>query len=272
MRPHTLALAAALALHALDAGAWGWSQARGAHYLKVWNRTLLGPGAYFADGENRPLPSGFGDHALHYYVEYGLTPRWTLVSYGSPVGLSVFNGDRAVYVGPVAVGARFGILQGVWNLAAEAHYGYAPPIGERSLGRGAAGGNAYDYLPALETHHLDAEVQLGRGVGRGWVTARTGVRWYSREGLDPAVYAGLQGGWTFSFGLQVALSVLTHQPLGAVTVTNVTGVGQTRYVGFAADVSYWFTPHWAVTAGVGGVVFAQSNAGAVPLLLGIEHR
>lgn len=47
--------------------------ARRPHYLKVWNRSLFGSRAYFADGTARALPSGFGDHPLNCYFEYGLT-------------------------------------------------------------------------------------------------------------------------------------------------------------------------------------------------------
>lgn len=266
-----IALAGALAAPS-TALAWGWSQPRGAHYLKVWNRSLLGSRAYFADGASRALPSGFGDHQLNYYFEYGLTDRVTLVSFGSPLGYSVHHAADAVYVGPRQVGARYGILQGVWNFAVEAHGGYAPPVGERALGAAAVDGQRHVWLPALETGSLDAELQLGRGLGRAWVTARAGFRWYSRTGLDPAVFAGVQGGDAFSFGLQVAASVLTHQPIGAVREPVATGAGQTRYVGFAVDVSYWITPHWSVTAGVGGVLLAESNAGALPILVGFEHR
>jgi hypothetical protein len=238
----------------------------------LWNRTLLGSRAYFDDGTARSLPTGFGDHALNYYFEYGITDRWTLVSSGTPIGFSVFAGDRAVYMGALELGMRRGLVQGTWNLAVEARYGYAPPVGERALGAGVIEGNAYTYTPAIETHMLTADVQLGRGIGRGWITAHVGARWYSREGIDAALVAGLQGGYSFAFGLQVALSITSQLPFGVVTTTNVTGVGQTRYAGFALDLSYWFTPHWAITAGIGGAPFAWSNAGAMPLLLGIEHR
>lgn len=268
----TRTAALALVLAPVDAFAWGWSQPRGAHYLKVWNRSLLGSRAYFADGVARALPSGFGDHQLNYYVEYGLTDRVTLVSHGSPLGYSVHNGDAAAYVGPLQVGARYGLLQGTWNLAVEAHGGYAPSVGERVLAAGAVAGNQYAYVPAVETGLLDAEFQFGRGIGRGWITAHAGFRWFSRTGLDPVVFGGVQGGYTFGFGLQVSLSAQTNQPVGPVVVTHVTGAGQTRYVGFALDLSYWFTAHWAVTAGVGGVVLAESNAATLPVLLGFEHR
>lgn len=80
------------------------------------------------------------------------------------------------------------------------------------------------------------------------------------------------GGYTFPFGLRASASVHTHQPVGAVVFTNATGAGQTRYLGFAVDVSYWFTPHWSITAGIGGVALAESNAGALPILLGFERR
>jgi hypothetical protein len=268
----TRTLALALLLSPLEALAWGWSQPRGAHYLKVWNRSLLGSRAYFADGTARALPSGFGDHQLNYYFEYGLTDRLTLVSHGSPIGYSVHNGDSAAYTGPLQIGARYGLLQGTWNFAVEAHGGYTPPVGERALGVGAVEGRPFTYVPTVETGLLDGELQLGRGIGRGWITAHAGFRWFSRSGLDPVVFGGVQGGYTFAFGLQVSLSVQTHQPIGAVTVTNATGAGQTRYVGFGLDLSYWVTPHWSVTAGVGGVLLAESNAATLPILIGFEHR
>jgi hypothetical protein len=254
------------------ASAWGWSQPRGAHYVKIWNRSLIGSRAFFADGMARALPTGFGDHALNYYFEYGITDRWTLVSNGAPIGLSVFNGQSAVYVGPLSVGARRGLIQGTWNLAVEAHYGFAPPVGTTSLGTGLVEGNRYVYLPAVETHQLDGEVQLGRGIGRGWVTAHAGARWYSADQFDPAIFAGVQGGYTFSFGLQLSATVSTNIPVGPTQATSVTGTGQTRYVGFGLDVSYWLNSHWGINAGFGGVFLAQSNAATPSLTLGFEHR
>lgn len=251
---------------------WGWSQARGAHYLKVWDRSLLGNRAYFSDGTARYV-GAFGDHALNYYFEYGATDRWTFVTFGRPVGLATFSGNTRVYVGDLNVGLRRGLVQGVWNLAVEAHYGYAPPVGETALGRGVTEGQPFEYTPTIEMHRLEAELQLGRGLWRGgWVSAQAGFRWWVREGVGPAVYGGVQVGHQFGFGLTVSGTVLAHQPLNAVTITNIPGTGQTRYVGFAIDLSYWFTPRWSITAGIGGAPFAQSNAAAIPILVGFEHR
>ncbi len=54
--------------------------------------------------------------------------------------------------------------------------------------------------------------------------------------------------------------------------TNISGVGQTRYLGFGFSASAWFVPELAVTAGVDGVFYASSNAATPSIILGLESR
>jgi len=279
LRPRQLLLPAVLAcLGAFTAAprkahAFGWTQPRGAHYLRVWNRLFLGSRGYFADGGSRPLGQSFLDTQANYYLEYGLTNRLTLVTFGAPVGFARAGDDSAVFVGPIAAGLRAGTEAGQWRFAVEGHYGYAPSLGARSLASGVSEGFAWLYAPAAETHRFDLEGQWGRGVGRrGWITGNLGVRAYTATGFGPALYGTVQFGWAFASGITTSVSVQAHQPLVSVDLTNVSGVSATRFVGFAADVSYWFTRRWAVTAGIGGALMAQSNAAALPIVLGIEHR
>lgn len=277
-RGHVAALFATMLLGGLTAApttahAFGWTQPRGAHYLRVWNRLLLGGKGYFADGRSRALGASFVDTQANYYLEYGLTDRLTLVTFGAPVGFARAGEDSAVYVGPLHAGLRAGTEVGAWRLAVEGHYGYAPAVGTRALASGSVEGLAWQYAPAAETHRFDLEGQWGRSVGRrGWVTGNVGVRAFTAAGFGPALYGTVQFGWAFSTGITTSVSMQTHQPLVSVDATNVSGASATRYVGFAADVSYWFTRRWAVTAGIGGVLMAQANAAALPILFGIEHR
>ncbi len=271
--PAALAALGALSAAPREAQAFGWTQARGAHYLRVWNRLLVGSRGYFADGASRPLGQSFVDTQANYYLEYGLTDRLTLVTFGAPVGYAQAGGENTAYMGPLHAGLRAGTSLGDWRFAIEGHYGYASSLGARSLASGVVEGRGWFYAPAAETHRFDLELQWGHGVGRGgWLTGNLGARAFTASGFGPALYGTVQFGWSWSTGITASFSVQAHQPLVTVEATNVSGVSATRYVGFSADVSYWFTRHWAVTAGIGGAPLAQANAAAVPIVLGFEHR
>jgi len=256
-----------------SAHAFGWTQPRGGHYLRVWNRLNIGNRGIFADGQLRPLGAVFVDTQANYYLEYGLTDQLTLVGFGAPLGFATMGDESTVYTGPLSGGLRWGFAAGDWRFAAEAHYGYAPSLGARAIGAGVAEGRVWTYAPAAETHRGELEVQFGRGVGsRGWITGNVGGRVFSAADFGPALYGSVQFGWAFLSGFTVSATVQAHQPLVAVTATNVSGVSATRYVGFAVDVSYWLNPHWALNAGFGGAFAAQANAAAAPIVIGFEHR
>lgn len=273
MRWTAAALVAATLFAPTEARAWGWTQPRGAHYLRTWVRGLFGSRAYLANGSVQPLGASFTDIALHAYLEYGITDEWTFIASGRPLGWSQLGDRAAVYTGDYTVGVRRAIVRGTWNLAAEARYSYVPPVGDASLGGGVIGGAPWEYRPTVETHGFHGELQLGRGLGRiGWITAFAGAKYLTGASLHPVFQAGIQGGARFDFGLMVAVSVLTNVPFQSFPESNVTGAGNTRYVGWGVDLSYRFTPRWSISAGVGGAIVADANLGALPILLGFEHR
>jgi hypothetical protein len=270
--PTIIAAFSTLCLASATAWAGAWTQPEGALYAKAWARFLAGENGYFADGEPQELGGRFTDLSLSLYAEYGLTPDWTLVLHSTPAGTASFEGaDQTFYVGPTRLGVRRALLTGPLKVAVEAHYGYAPPIGDEAIVTGTVADQAWFYAPTVETHMADAELQLGYGFSWGWASLSAGGRWYSAEGLDPALYGALQVGFQLPAGFVFDLQMLLHSPLGEVTVNNVSGAGQTRYTGFALGLSWWFDEQWGINLGASGAG-AEANAAAIPFTLGVEHR
>lgn len=257
-----------------EARAGGWTQAEGAWYVKAWGRLLSGGRGFVGDGANEALGRDFTDQAFNLYGEYGLLPDTTLVVQATPFGRAAVGDASTLYIGPLGLGARQRLYAGAVQLAVEGRYFYQPDVGEEVLARGVAGGDAWVYVPTVETHRFDAEVQLGAGLPAGlWLSAAAGLRAHTRDALDPAVIGLAQLGWSSSFGLVAELHGTLYEPLGDVEPPfNVAGTGQTRYVGLGLGLSYWFHPSWAVSLGADSAPFAVANAAAAPLTLGIEHR
>ncbi|MEZ4470369.1 MAG: hypothetical protein R3F60_06125 [bacterium] len=113
---------------------------------------------------------------------------------------------------------------------------------------------------------------MGQPLGFGWLAVSGGVRVSGRTGIDPAIVGSAQVGWQATDAVQLDFHLNLHEPMGEVEVTNVTGAGQTRYLGFGVGVSWWFSPVWALASGFEGVAYARSNAATPTVTLGIEHR
>jgi hypothetical protein len=265
-------LLAWLALPSATARAGAWTQLDGEHYLKVWVRSIFGDRLFQADGDTAQMPDGFREHSLDVHAEYGIDDFWTLVAAGRPLGWATVGDESTLYVGPLSLGVRRALLRRPVRVAAEVHYGYAPPLGDEVLASGSAGGEPFVYAPVVETHRVDGLVSVGYGLPWGWTTAQAGARWSSDDGIDPALMGLAQLGVDFDFGLTAAAYVAAYEPLGEVEVANASGAGQTRYVGFGIDVSYWFDYHWAVNVGIASAFLAESNAAAAPINVGFEHR
>lgn len=260
-----IALTGLLATSAAHAG--GWTQPRGGYYAKIWDRSLLGSKAYLASGEAMEVGS-FQDHALNVYAEYGVLDRLTLIGFATPVGWARYDDEDTTWVGPAFLGARYGVLTGGVPLALEIHYGYAPSIGERDL--------ALDpdlaYIPTISTQRLDTELQIGYGIPGGWTTAAVGARAWTADGLDPALTANAQIGYSSTYGIVAELHAGLYYPFGDVVQTNVSGAGQTSYLGLGLGVSYWFTDHVGLNLSADGVIYARSNAATPALTVGVELK
>lgn len=262
-----------LCAHRAHAGAW--TQPEGSLYTKAWARSLRGGSGYFADGKSRGLGRRFQDLNLQLYAEYGLTQNWTLVASSTPLGHARFGREEAWYTGTQQIGARRAILRGPLVMAVEAHVGTShlgPARGQDRLNPGEVEGKPFHYRPVFPTHQADAELQLGYGGSWGWATCNLGLRGYTSQELDPAAYGFVQVGKSTSFGL-VASAYLTAQvPFGDVTITNVSGTGQTRYAGYGVSLSWWFLDNLGVNIDYSSVLRVASNAAASPLSIGIEGK
>jgi len=271
---------AALGALPSPASAGGWVQKEGGFYGKLTSRLLLGNAAYGAGGESVPVPSYF-DTQLNLYLEVGVHERVTVVGLLTPYGRARSDGESAHYLGPFVAGARVGLLtEGPTRVAVEAHYGYAPPaLGTDRLVDDlfmADDGSAQRvvYRPAVETHRVELQGQVGRGFSiretPAWVTGMLGVR--LNTGFEHALTGYGQVGvqpWRFRFDFHVSL----YEPFfQTVELANTAGVGNTRYLGAGFGIAFALTDNVGLTLDADGVFYAQSNARTPSFAFGIEGR
>ncbi|MBA2664933.1 MAG: hypothetical protein H0U74_21775 [Bradymonadaceae bacterium] len=246
----------------------GWTQPEGEGYLKLWGHFLTGSKAFDASGAIIDVES-YAIGSANIYGELGITDAWTAVAQLRPYGRASYGGRSTNFVGPLELGIRRALLTDALRLAVEARYGFAPPIGDGNL---AGADEAVRFQPTVSTQMGSAELQMGYGFSPAWVRTSAGARWYSSDQIDLAIFGGFQVGVSLPHGFVADVHFLLNRPIGEVTVTNVAGAGQSSYLGIGAAVSWWFLPRWGVTLGADSAAFARSNAGALVVGLGIEHR
>lgn len=253
------------------AQAAGWTQPKGQLYLKVWDRLLLGDKAFMLDGRIETLPARYHDHQVGAYFELGLADELTLVARAAPIGVSSYGDTTRLYSGGFALGLRQALLAGPVPLAFEARAGGRPNGPE--LGGGEVGGAAFRLAPVVGTAHFDFELQAGTAFSwGGWLSASAGTTLYTNAALAPSLTGFLQAGWATRFGLVADLHLNFAHAVRPDAVTNVLGAGNTRYTGFGLALAYWFTPRFALSAGLEGVLYARSNAATPSILFGFELR
>ncbi len=263
-------MAAPLALALLLGGsaqAGAWTQPQGAYYVKIWDRSLIGPYGALSDGTLARVPF-YQDHALNAYGELGLTDALTLSAYATPLGYARQE-KGTLYLGTAWVGLRRALLRERWRLAVEARVGGAPEAG--IIGEGTAEGEPWLYRPAEGSLRGELELQLGRGLGRGWLVGSAGLVYLSAPDLDPGISGSLQVGRPFG-EVQGAITLTLWQPFGPIDVTNVSGAGETAYVGLVPEIAWWVDPSWALGLGVGGALYAHANAATPYLSLSVHHK
>jgi hypothetical protein len=248
----------------------GWTQPAGSFYFKIWDQLLIGRRVHLATGGTSSLGRTYQDHGLRYYFELGVTDDLTAVVRGNPLGFAKLGDESTLYSGMLALGVRYAILRDPLPISIEAHYGYAPPLGDGPLGSGIVDGQPWVYLPTIERHQAGGELLAGYALSWGWLKGGTGLRFASAEGIDPVFSAQAGIGARSSFGLTGELVFSLHHPLGEIRVVDVTGVGQTRYVGFNLSLSWWLSDHFAVNIGGGGAFYVRSNAATPSFSVGIE--
>ncbi len=250
----------------------GWVQEPGAYYLKAWNRTVAGDRVFLLDGEIEALGISYQQHVLNVYAEYGVTRDTTVVLQAAPLGFMSAGSESTPYSGVTALALRFSLAKGTVPLALELGYGYSPQLSNEALAEGSVAGTRYVVRPTIQQHLGRGHLTAGFAADIFWFKAGAGAVFSSGEDIDPALEGLLSLGLTTSFGLGVALSSVLHMPIHKPEFIDVTGVGNTRYLGVELSLSYWFSDHFAISAGLGTAPFAESNAAAPALSLGVEIR
>ncbi len=257
----------------------GWTQDEDEYYLKIWTRSMIGQIAYTADalryGERIPR---YQDYQLNAYMEIGIHERVTWIGMMTPLAWASIQQRSTRYMGPTIVGTRVALRQGRTPIALEVHYGYAPNVGTELLFDQEVTGRDDEtrritYQPAIENHRGELQLQIGHSYTAkrtpAWLSARLGVR------LNSAFEHALTGLVQLGFSRRVEWDIhLTfYEPMfRSVAVTNVPGVGDTRYLGLGVGVVWMVTDHFGINASIDGVFYATSNAGTPALTLGFEHR
>lgn len=266
----------ALALFALSAPAHagGWTQAPGDYYVKVWGRSLVGTGVFGPElGALTETAERYQDHQLQAYGELGVTERLTWVAYAVPVGHARYADQGQSYVGPLSTGARVQLYRSEGlALSAQAMLGGRVPLGQGPLFDEEVDGVRTFVQPTAATGQGDAELQLGIGRRKGWMSFHAGARGFTSASYLPALTGYAQFGWTPKERLVLDAHFPIYRSLGAVDGVDVLGVTNTSYLGMGFTGSLWFSERCAVTASFEGAILAVSNAGTPSLNLGIELR
>lgn len=254
-----------------QAQASAWTQPQGTGYLKVYARSLIGRHAYINGRTLVDLSRVYQDHQLNLYGQWGVTDECTAILQATPVGLAHFAGQTDAYVEGATAAMRYRLQLQPVVLSLQLHAGARPPL-SRATGEVEIEGRTYELRPVVGTLFGGGSVRAGRSFGDRWLTGSLGVRFHSAATLGTAFFAHLQGGWHATASVTLAAHLNWWHALGALEPVNVLGAGQTRYLGFGASATWWFTPSAGLYGGFDGVVYAYSNAATPSLLLGFEFR
>lgn len=244
-----------------------WSQEKGEFYAKISNTTLIGNKAFDLEGEAVDV-GDFHLISLDYYAEVGLGRQWTIVSSGRPIGSARYDDRRGNYLGPLSIGLRRGFSLYGLQLGLEAAYGLQG-INDRNLAPDDAD---FVFRPTVPTQHGQLEFAVGKGLSWGWVTGSAGAKVFSNESISPVILANVQAGYHITSKLSLDARVGLNQHTGDLEELNVTGAGETNYLGIGLGLSYWLSERVGLTVGAEGVAFAQSNASTPSLTVGVELR
>ncbi len=262
----SILLFALATLASSSASAGAWSQPAGQCYAKVWSSVLIGANAFGVDAPGFETDP-FSVIALNHYAECGVAKDWTLLTSGAPVGFARHGEDDTLFSGRLALGVRRGFLEGPLRAAIELEYGHQGLVGDIEL----APNQRYSFRPVVAAHTGRASASVGYGAASWWATGDVGLRVFSGE-LTPAVVGNAQLGWKPLESLVLDIHFPYNITLGSIDENNVSGAGDTNYVGLGLGASWWVTQGLGLNLGLDGVVFAEANAGAPSIQLGVEWR
>lgn len=245
----------------------GWTQAPDSYYAKIWGRGLFGNMAYDLDGELLEVDR-YHVVDLQMYGEYGVARDLTVLLHAVPVGTAAYGEERTVYTGPVFVGARRRFLDKKLQMSLEGRIGGSLGFGDSNL---AGADDPFEFRPTIRTGTTSWSLQFGFPLSFGWVSWWAGPQVNTRADLSHAFDAGAQ------LGVQLGQFVIDvhsqlHWTFDRPDVLNVTGVGDTRYLGFGLGFSWWPSDRVGAYLGADGATLVSSNAATIPLQIGVETR
>lgn len=261
----------ALGLPARPVEAGAWTRAEGTSYAKVSAKALIGDQAFVSGRDTVALPASYQSFELSLYGEYGITDEVTAVLQATPVGVVRYDRETDPYIGDVIAALRYRLALDPVAVSIEVHAG-GRPAQSQPTGAATVDGRTFVVTPLVGTLLGGAQLAVGRGFGRLWLTGHAGARFHSEETLEPALYAFLQVGWHVLDALTAALHVTWWHSLGDLEPINVLGTGQTRYLGYGLGLTWWTTARVGLFAGIDGAVYASSNAATPALAVGLELR
>lgn len=260
-----------LSLGTAHAGAW--TQPAGDSYGKLTTRILVGSNAYVQGGA---VPVGsYTDLSVQAYYEVGLSDHLTVVYTGTPLGRATYEDASSLYLGPNSVGLRRSLWEADLRVAVEGRVGWAEPFGQTDLATASGSDKTpegYIYSPAVANHWVDLEIAVGRGIKNGWVTGSIGGRSSTGEGFGNAVIGFFQGGYVFKQKFVVDLHVPLYLPTNPVEVQNISGAGDTAYVGMGIGFGWWFRQRVGLSLTADGAAYADANAASPSFAVGLQFR
>ncbi len=247
--------------------AGGWTQPKGDLYTKIWTRALFGNAAFDLNGDRLETDS-YQMLEFNVYGEFGAAPDFTLIAQATPVGASWYGDRFNGFSGPYSVGARRRFFDKKLQMSLEGRIGGSPGFGDSNL---AAPDDPFVYRNVVRTASTGWDLQFGFPLSFGWLAWSVGPTVNTSPDVAHAFDVRAQFGVKFG-GLVADVSSQFHWTFEPLTEVNVTGAGDTRYIGITANVAYWFTEHFALNAGLGSALLAQSNAYSPAPTLGVEFR
>ncbi|MCA9575903.1 MAG: hypothetical protein KC668_10735 [Myxococcales bacterium] len=158
-----------------SARAQAWIREPGHAYAKLGYRLIRASSLYGPDGQRRPVGDGYRQHALGFYTEVGVVPRWLALSLDGDLfrrSVLVQQGATAG-LGDLRIGAYTGLLTAPFRLALGVQVGL--PTGDPSPSAGA-GASVEDQFVARALPTGDGELDVALRVYAGH-SFHGGRRW-----------------------------------------------------------------------------------------------
>lgn len=242
----------------------------GRAYVKVWDRTIVGTNAFLSGRDTLSLPETYQDHQLNLYGALGLADGLALTLDAVPFGIAAYGAESRAYIGGFGGGLQADLWRGPIVFGVHIRVGGRPD--GPTIAAEVVDETSVVIEPVVGTFFGGAAGTLLWPARFGWVSARVGFEAYNARELEPVLFANAQVGLRTGSPVELSLQVQLWHAFDVPEPINVLGAGNTRYLGFDLDATWWFASGWGPFLGVGGVAYASHNAATPSLRLGVQFR